>query len=112
MLRADVLAAMEYYRDVVNSGKVTPPDAENHQLMINAFTDGIAHYRDLADEVVQLREALSSRATIEQAKGMLMLSRRCSAEEAFNVLRVLSQNTNVRLAEVAAALIYQLGTAN
>jgi hypothetical protein len=112
VLRADVLAAMEYYRDVVNSGKIASPDAENHQLMINAFTDGIAHYRDLADEVVQLREALSSRATIEQAKGMLMLSRRCSAEEAFDVLRGLSQNTNVRLAEVAAALIYQLGTAS
>lgn len=112
VLRTDVLAAMEHYRDVMNNDQVSSEDAENHQLMVNAFTDGIAHYRDLADEVVQMRQAMSSRATIEQAKGMLMLSRRCSADEAFQLLRELSQTTNVRLADVAAALIYQLQSAN
>lgn len=112
VLRADALQVMEHYRDIVNSRTVTSQEAEDHQKMVNAFTEGITYYKDLAAEVAQLREALTTRATIEQAKGMLMLSRHCSAEEAFDVLRGLSQNTNVRLADVAAALVYQLQTEN
>lgn len=112
VLRADALRVMEHYRDVMNSRTVTSEQMENHQAVVNAFTDGITQYRDLEAEVAQLREALASRAAIEQAKGMLMVTRRCSADEAFDLLRRLSQNTNVRLVDVAAALIYQLQTAN
>lgn len=112
VLRADALRVMEHYRDVMNGRSVTNEQMENHQAIVNAFTDGITQYRDLEAEVAQLREALASRATIEQAKGMLMVTRRCSADEAFELLRGLSQDTNVRLADVAAALIYQLQTAN
>ncbi|RYP84432.1 ANTAR domain-containing protein [Nocardioides guangzhouensis] len=58
-------------------------------------------------EVSQLRTALSSRAVIEQAKGMIMAERQCDADEAFQVLRRFSQDTNVPLRDVARALIYQ-----
>ncbi len=53
----------------------------------------------------QLQTAMQSRAVIEQAKGILMASRRCSAEEAFNRLVVLSQKSNRKLREVAEALV-------
>lgn len=112
VLRTDALKVMEHYRDFMNSRTVASEQLESHQTVVNAFTDGITQYRDLEAEVAQLREALASRGTIEQAKGMLMLSRRCTAEEAFRILRGLSQDTNVRLVDVAAALIYQLQNSN
>lgn len=58
----------------------------------------------------QLQEALSSRAVIEQAKGMLMAQRGCSADEAFNVLRRSSQHRNIKLREIAGAVVDALST--
>jgi GAF domain-containing protein len=53
----------------------------------------------------QFREALAARAIIDQALGLIMGQRRCTAGEAFTVLREASQNRNVKLAAVAADLI-------
>ncbi|MEX5710186.1 GAF and ANTAR domain-containing protein [Parafrankia sp. FMc6] len=53
----------------------------------------------------QLRRALSSRAVIDQAIGILMAQQRCTAEDAFAILRQTSQNSNRKLRDVAAALI-------
>ena len=53
----------------------------------------------------QLQDAMLSRAVIEQAKGILMGERRCSAQEAFDILIRLSQDTNRKLREVAQALV-------
>ena len=58
-------------------------------------------------EVTQLRYALTSRATIEQAKGIVMAERHCTPQEAFDVLVRLSQDSNVPLRDVARALVYQ-----
>jgi hypothetical protein len=56
-------------------------------------------------QAAQLREALSSRDVIGQAKGILMERRRISADEAFDVLRAASQALNVKLTKVAATLV-------
>ncbi len=53
----------------------------------------------------QLQEAMSSRAVIEQAKGVLMRDRRCSADEAFEVLKKMSQDTNRKLRDVATSIV-------
>ena len=53
----------------------------------------------------QLQQAMQSRAVIEQAKGILMGQRRCSAQEAFDLLVRLSQSTNRKLRDVAQALV-------
>jgi GAF domain-containing protein len=53
----------------------------------------------------QLQNAMQSRAVIEQAKGILMGQRRCQAEDAFNILIKLSQDSNRKLREVAQALV-------
>jgi GAF domain-containing protein len=52
------------------------------------------------DQAVQLREALASRAVIEQAKGVLMAVHRITADEAFALLVTRSQQQNVKLREV------------
>jgi GAF domain-containing protein len=53
----------------------------------------------------QLEAALTSRATIEQAKGILMATRGVSADKAFEMLRAESNTTNRKLREVAADMI-------
>ncbi|MEV6830689.1 ANTAR domain-containing protein [Amycolatopsis sp. NPDC051102] len=58
-----------------------------------------------AVEVEQLREALRSQPVIEQAKGMLMLLRGWTGDQAFTGLREVSQHTNVKLHDVAAVIV-------
>lgn len=53
----------------------------------------------------QLREALSTRAVIEQAKGILMVQARVDEDEAFALLRRTSQQQNRKLRDVAAAVV-------
>jgi GAF domain-containing protein len=53
----------------------------------------------------QFKRALSSRDTIGQAKGMIMERYRVDAVQAFEVLRKLSQDSNVPLVQVATELV-------
>ncbi|ORT56831.1 ANTAR domain-containing protein [Streptomyces sp. CB03238] len=59
----------------------------------------------LATEVTQLRQALDSRAVIDQAQGMVMALTPCPAEQAWQVLVETSQHGNTKLRDVAAALV-------
>lgn len=61
-----------------------------------------AYSRDL-DEAV--RASARTRAAIEQAKGVLMLTHRIGDEEAFEVLRGCSQATNVKVRDLADAVM-------
>ena len=56
----------------------------------------------------QLREALATRDLIGQAKGMIMVTNGCDADEAFEVLRRASQHSNRKLRDVAADMIEKL----
>jgi len=60
---------------------------------------------DPAEEIMQLRAALSSRDIIGQAKGVLIALHGCTAEEAFAILRDRSQQTNVKLRLVAGCVV-------
>jgi GAF domain-containing protein len=75
--------------------------AAHAALAISAAT---AYYssRDLAD---QMRQALESRAVIEQAKGVLMAQQGGKPDEAFGRLVELSQRTNRKLREVAQSIV-------
>jgi GAF domain-containing protein len=55
--------------------------------------------------VEQLQAAMVSRAVIDQAKGILMAQRHCSAQEAFEVLVDLSSRSNTKLRDVAQLLV-------
>ncbi len=54
-------------------------------------------------------EIAGNRATIEQAKGMLMLVYRIDAEAAFELLKWRSQETNVKLRALAERLLTDFG---
>ena len=62
-------------------------------------------YEAQAKVAEQLQAAMQSRAVIEQAKGILMAERRCTAEDAFTLLVDLSQRSNRKLKDVAQALV-------
>ncbi|WP_432907117.1 GAF and ANTAR domain-containing protein [Micromonospora matsumotoense] len=62
-------------------------------------------YAGTAALAEQMRAAMENRAVIEQAKGIIMGQRRCTADEAFGILARLSQDTHRRLRDVAAALV-------
>lgn len=92
----------------------TSPDAFDAEAVALAETlaayAGVAvrnahAYASAADLAEQLQEAMRTRAVIEQAKGILMGERRCSADEAFDLLVRLSQHSNRKVREVAAALV-------
>jgi GAF domain-containing protein len=62
-------------------------------------------FNDVSTQASQMREAMEHRAVIEQAKGIVMRDRRCTPEEAFDVLRELSNTTNRKVRDVAALLV-------
>lgn len=64
------------------------------------------HRKETLDDA--LPELLSTRAIIEQAKGVLMLVYGISADQAFRVLTWRSQETNVKVRLLAAQLIAEL----
>ncbi|MGW4365245.1 PAS and ANTAR domain-containing protein [Nocardia takedensis] len=64
--------------------------------------------RDVVAET--LPELQESRAAIEQAKGVLRYVYRISPEQAFDVLRWRSQETNTKLRDLAAQIIRDLDT--
>ena len=58
----------------------------------------------LEAEVGQMRAAMASRATIEQAKGILMLLTSCSDQVAFELLAHISSHTHRKVREVALSI--------
>jgi AmiR/NasT family two-component response regulator len=67
-----------------------------------------AELAQLRTEVAQMREAMSRRAPIEQAKGALMQQMRCTAAEAFAELVRRSQRSHIKVHDVAVALLAEL----
>jgi sulfite oxidase len=56
-------------------------------------------------QVAQLRQALTSRIWIEQAKGVLAATQGVSPEEAFQLLRARARSSSRKLAEVAQEVV-------
>lgn len=64
-----------------------------------------AEIRAVLAEAKHLQTALQGRAVIEQAKGMLMATGRCDADEAFAWLVSASQRSNVKLRTLAQHIV-------
>lgn len=74
------------------------------RLTSTMITAALRHYDELS-LTDHLRSALSSRSVIDQAMGIVIAMRHCSQQEAFDVLRQVSQHRNIPLREVAAELV-------
>ncbi|GAA3397314.1 ANTAR domain-containing protein [Cryptosporangium minutisporangium] len=81
----------------------------------SAIPSDVAGLRDellsVRAELSGLREAMSRRAVIEQAKGVFMERYGVDDEGAFTRLVTLSQSTNVKLVQVAADVVARSGVA-
>ena len=62
-------------------------------------------WMDLAEEAGQLREALASRAPIEQAKGIVLVLCCTTIDAAFERMKAASQHRNIKLAALAQAIV-------
>lgn len=67
----------------------------------------LARYRDVEND---LKAALASRTDIDLAVGIIMGQRRCSQDEAVEVLRLQSNRRNVKMRDLAAELVRQVGS--
>ncbi|WP_329045560.1 ANTAR domain-containing protein [Amycolatopsis sp. NBC_01488] len=63
------------------------------------------------DRTEQLLDLLQSRAALEEAKGIVIALRRCDPDEAWATLRRASQQFNVKVRELAVALVELLAGA-
>ncbi len=57
------------------------------------------------DRAGHLEKAIESHSVIDQAKGIIMAQQKCTGEVAFDMLRKLSMDQNIKLYELAAALV-------
>lgn len=64
-----------------------------------------ARHHDDNELLDQLERALTSRTVIDQAMGILMAQEQCTDDEAFQLLRSRSANSNQKLRDVAAAVV-------
>ena len=85
-----------------------PPE----QLVARRFADETSRALALAVRLAEhsemsahLQAALASRAVIDQAVGIIIGQNRCTVDEAFEVLRSISNNRNVKLRDIATDMI-------
>ena len=79
--------------------------AEQLAAEIDAVIAAAVRMSDRTEVSEQLEQALTSRATIDQAVGIVMAQSRCSPQEAFALLSSASQNRNLKLRDLAAELV-------
>jgi GAF domain-containing protein len=89
-----------------------PPGIEDHVALVvsqtrTAVRNALA-YGEARARAEQMRAARESSAVIEEAKGILMHAYGCDADAAFDRLRTLSQQGQVKLVTVARKLVEQV----
>ena len=104
-LRGTVIGALNLFH--VKPGRCKA-DVEAAQALADVATIAILQHRaTLEAQVVnqQLQHALNSRIVIEQAKGMVAQRAGLNMEHAFSALRTHARDHNLRLVDVAEAVI-------
>ena len=76
----------------------TPSDAEDRR-------DDSDRVHALEQEAQQLKKAVSSHAVVDQAIGMMVALGRISPDQGWDVLREVSQHTNIKLRNVAELIL-------
>jgi GAF domain-containing protein len=105
-LRDQVIGGLNLFMD--SPREVPPRDRKVAQALADVATIGIVQQRSLHRSHVlseQLQNALTSRIAIEQAKGVLAERGELTMDAAFDVLRRYARDHNLRLTEVANAVV-------
>ncbi|OBJ69152.1 GAF and ANTAR domain-containing protein [Mycobacterium sp. 1274756.6] len=95
-------AALNLFSDTPNAFDTA---AAERAVMLAAFASVTVNAVIRGEDVSTLQRGLDSNREIGKAIGMLMLLNSVSDVEAFDMLRRVSQETNVKLAKVAAEVI-------
>ncbi|GGW09142.1 transcription antitermination regulator [Streptomyces capoamus] len=104
--RDHTAGALNFY--AADPGAFSEDDRQRLALIAAQAGGGIALAQRLADAeefTRELQTALASRSVVDQAIGSVMQQRQCTAEEAFDLLRRLSQETNLKLRDVCTRLL-------
>lgn len=88
--------------DHVMAYLVEPVRADELRAAVLLAWTRFEQWRELEEQVGDLKQALADRKIIERAKGILMAKERLSEGEAFARLRSEAQDRRIRLADVAA----------
>ena len=110
MVRGEALGALNLYSFRARSFDAN--DRQTATMFAAQAAVAVANARTYAASVKlahELREALDSRAVIDQAMGILMARNRSTSEHAFTTLRVRSQAENRKLRDVAADIVRAAG---
>lgn len=105
-VRDKVVGAINIYSDKVHQfGEEDAREAMAFAAHAAVAIANVTAYSATAYLAKNLELALASRAAIEQAKGMVMMRMGCSPDDAFDLLRQLSQRTNRKLRDVAVDIV-------
>jgi transcriptional regulator with GAF, ATPase, and Fis domain len=110
-LRAQVIGALNLFG--IQPGELEPGDVRVVQALADVATIGLLQERAIRrGEVLteQLQHALTSRVVVEQAKGALARVHAIDVDRAFEVLRRYARNHNLKLIDVARAVVTNPGS--
>lgn len=105
-LRNEVIGALNLFG--TGSGTLEPADVQVVQALADIATIGLLQERAIHRAEIlteQLQGALNSRVVIEQAKGTLARTHGVSVDAAFERLRTYARRNNLKLSDVAHAVI-------
>lgn len=105
-LREDVVGALNLFG--TTPGPLNEADLRLAQALADVATVALLHNRAASDRNIvneQLQHALDSRVILEQAKGVLSYSGELDMTAAYNALRGYARDHNLKLAELAHALV-------
>jgi len=105
-LRDQVIGALNFFS--ARPGALSAEDIRVGQALADVATISLLHERSMRHSDAlneQLQTALNSRVLIEQAKGKLAERLSLEMDQAFNLLRDFARTRNLRLSDVAQALI-------
>ncbi|MDH6284860.1 GAF and ANTAR domain-containing protein [Prescottella agglutinans] len=106
-LRDQVIGSLNMF--CVATGSLSAEDIDTSRALARITAIGLLHKRAASSaqkEAAQLRQALTSRIIIEQAKGMLAESAGCTPAVAFDALRRYARTHGRPLHDVAAEVVH------
>ncbi len=106
-LREQTIGGLNLFDD--RAVPVPPDDQRLAQALADVATIGILQQRSAHRSTMlaeHLQRALNSRVVIEQAKGVLAERGGLSTEEAFDSLRLYARDQNIKLTDLAVAIVH------
>lgn len=86
-----------YVLDGLNPARIQP--------ILNVAISRFREFQELRDELEQTRLQLTERKVIEKAKGILMKNRHLEENQAYQMLRKMAMDRNLKIAELARSII-------